>query len=199
MNHLSEEQMIDILMQEPHDAAWRRHLEGCDPCQERFQVITEGLEAARNAKPAVPLMPVPRITYDKYRRAIRRSRMTWLAAAAVLILSLSGFTLKIDGNGLNIQFGLPGMGGGQSAQVADLERQLELMSYQIAVMENKQGNFMAEVNERFDDSQDAYHRAAFQFEGVELKSKEVEQALVNRVEEILRKEGLKSQLKGPLQ
>ena len=197
MNHLSEEQMIDILMQEPHEMSWRRHLDGCDNCQERFQILEEGLRMARDSKPAVPLMPVPRISFDKYRRTTVRSRMTWLAAAAMLLLSFSGLSLKVDGNGLNVQFGLPGMdSGAQNTRVADLERELELMNYKFAMFKQEQSNFMALVDERAEESESAFQNAAFVFEGEALNRKVEVMAMVKDSFEKNRKDEAKAKLRG---
>ncbi len=128
MNHLNEEQLIDVLMEEPNGLALKEHLVDCEICNERYHTLELGLNAARESKPAIPLMPVPRISYQKFRKQSLTTRLTWLAAAAALMLTFSGFRMEMGGdNGaVAISFGLPGLSSNNDAgRVAQLEQQLE--------------------------------------------------------------------------
>ena len=52
MKHLKEEELIDVLMGEPHWEDLDRHLEECDSCRAQLETLQLGLDAARQAKPS---------------------------------------------------------------------------------------------------------------------------------------------------
>ena len=110
MNHLNEEQMIDLLLGEVQDRDAEGHLTGCEACADRYDLLQKGLAGARKIKARMPLMPVPTISFDKYRRRTRKSRLTWLAAAAMLFISILGCRVEIGPQGVVIQFALLGQG-----------------------------------------------------------------------------------------
>lgn len=137
MKHPTEEQLIDHLLVSP-DPAITAHLETCEMCAEAYANLEAGLTAARMSKPRVPLMPVPHVSYRAYRKSRSRARMTWIAAAAVLILSIGGFRMEFNEGGLAMQFGLPGFSSGKDAgRIAQLEAQLEKLELISAARETR--------------------------------------------------------------
>lgn len=106
MRHLSEEEMIDVLMGDGVEPALKLHLQECSDCGDQFQTLERGLFATRQVKPKMPLTAIPLISYERFQRQRKTSRMTWLAAAAMLLLALMGFRAEVGTNGLVIQFAL---------------------------------------------------------------------------------------------
>ena len=155
MRHLSEEDIIDVVMGETTDPAWERHLEACPDCRAEVDRIELGLSAARAVKPRVPLMPVPSISYEKYKRGTVKVRMAWIAAAAALLLSLSGLRIEVGGDGLAIQMGLPGLGtGAASSKLAELEDKYQTLHYAVAANEIRSNQLLASFQEEIEDRDD---------------------------------------------
>lgn len=106
MKHLGEEQLIDLLMGESENQADQDHLAGCDTCTERMAILHDGLKAAKSVKPTMPLAAMPVISFEKYERQRKMVRMTWLAAAAIILMAILGFRAEIGAQGLVVQFAL---------------------------------------------------------------------------------------------
>jgi len=180
MNHLNEEQLIDVLMEEPDGQTFKKHLADCDICNERYHTLELGLNAARENKPAIPLMPVPRISYEKFRKKSLTTRLTWLAAAAALMLSFSGFRMEMGrGNGgVAISFSLPGLSSNNdSGRVAELEQKLE---QKLEMLDNKllyndrRIAAWAEDYELFkEESTEFRHSVGFTHEGMDMQFQQI--------------------------
>ena len=123
MKHLQEEELIDVLMGEPHWADLDRHLESCETCAANLATLRAGLAAARESKPEVPLMPLPMVSYRGLRRKALMTRLTWVAAAAALVISLLGFRAEIGPDGFSMSFGRFGTSA-QEERLAFLESSL---------------------------------------------------------------------------
>jgi len=105
MNHLKEEELIDVVMGEPHWADLDRHLEQCKECAGKLATLRIGLEAVRDSKPEVPLMPLPMVSYRGLRHKALLTRLGWVAAAACLLVSLLGLRVEIGEKGFSMAFG----------------------------------------------------------------------------------------------
>ena len=137
MTHLKEEEFIDVLLGEPHDVGLKQHLEQCEACATQMETLRLGLEATREVEPTVPLMAVPRISHRRFKRRQMVTRISWIAAAAMLLFSLLGFRLEINNEGFAIQFALPGSGAQVSEQkVAELEERLKVMELNAAIAQS---------------------------------------------------------------
>lgn len=106
MNHLREDQFIDVLMGEPRSASVDMHLAECTACQNNMQGLQDGLRAARIAEPRVPTMPLLPIRFAKFKRQSMMTRLAWLGAAAMLFLSLLGFRVEFSDQGFSMAFSL---------------------------------------------------------------------------------------------
>ncbi len=125
MRHLTEEEMIDVLMGDGVGPALKLHLQECPECGDQMQTLERGLSAAQQVKPSMPLSAVPLISYERFYRQRKTSRMTWLAVAAMLLLALMGFRAEIGANGMTVQFALFHATGSQDEQrIAALEERL---------------------------------------------------------------------------
>lgn len=125
MRHLTEEEMIDVLMGDGVGPALKLHLQECPECGDQMQTLERGLFAAQQVKPRMPLAAVPLISYERFQRQRKTSRMTWLAVAAMLLLALMGFRAEIGSNGLTVQFALfHGTGSHDEQRIAALEERL---------------------------------------------------------------------------
>ena len=145
MRHLSEEELIDVLMGEPRDDERARHLAECPPCQERFRLIAEGLEVAKAAEPIVPAMPKRHISFARFKHRALIRRTAALGAAAMLVLSLLGFQLKFDAQGFSMGFALFGTTtNNQEQRIAALEERL------LEAIELNAQLTQREVDRRFD-------------------------------------------------
>jgi len=170
MSHLSEEQIIDVVMGEAAEPAWERHLTACSDCRAKRDRVELGLRAARAVKPRVPLMPVPTISYEKYKRGTMKVRMAWIAAAAVLLLSLSGLRIEVDGDGLAIQMGLPGLGGGgNAAKLAELEDKYQRLHYAMAANEIRSNEILAAFQEELEDRENLQANVSYKLDAIELR------------------------------
>ncbi len=106
MRHLNEEEMIDVLMGDGVGPALKLHLQECPDCGEQLATLERGLSVARQAKPKMPLTAIPLISFERFQRQRKTSRMTWMAVAAMLVLALMGFRAEVGANGLVVQFAL---------------------------------------------------------------------------------------------
>lgn len=106
MKHLSEEQMIDMITGEDTSPELREHLELCDACRDEVALLRNGFEAVKSVKPRMPLAPVPVISYERFNRHKSFVKKAWIAAAAMLLISLMGLRVEIGGNGLVVQLAI---------------------------------------------------------------------------------------------
>lgn len=156
MKHLSEEEFIDVLFQVPHDTQLDQHLAACASCSDQLETLRLGESAARRAEPAIPAnMPTPLISSRVYKRRLTVSRLTWVAAAAMFLLSFLGFRMEYNQNQFSMQFSL--LGGEQTQveeeRIAHLEQRLVEMIEINAELTQKQLD--ARFNALYDDrSQD---------------------------------------------
>lgn len=153
MKHLTEEEFIDVLFQVPHDARLDRHLEACEPCREQLETLRIGESAARSAEPVIPeQMPTPLISSRVFKRRLKINRLTWVAAAAMFLLSFLGFRMEFNNDQFSMQFSL--LGGSQTESVeteriAHLEQRLVEMIELNAELTQKQLD--ARFNALYDD------------------------------------------------
>jgi len=126
MKRLSEEQLIDIALGEPHPEAWDAVLDNSPEDQARLAVLRDGLRAARKVEPRVPPMPLPPISYQRFKRRAVATRLAWLAAAAMLLFSLMGLRVEVGPDGMALQFSIFGGGPDQETEerIAVLEERL---------------------------------------------------------------------------
>lgn len=122
MTHLREEDFIDLLLGEPHSSKLDRHLATCNGCREQMRVLEHGLGLAREAEPRAPIMVVPKISYRSFKRRSIFSKLTWVAAAAMLLFSLFGLRLEVGSQGFALQFSWLGRSTGNTeSRIRDLE------------------------------------------------------------------------------
>ena len=164
MNHLNEEQFIDILMEEPHDKALDEHLAQCDPCRDQMTTLEKGLSGAQMSKPRMPLMAIPTLTYGKYAKHRKTTRYTLLAAAAMLLLSVLGFRMEMSGDkGLVVQFAIFGQveeSAASEARIAELEDQLTLVLDNVSsIVQGQMNAFYNERDEEVGDFQDVLYKS----------------------------------------
>lgn len=126
MTHLSETQLIDVLMQEPGHQQFQAHLTGCPQCRERLDKLKAGMMVARSAEPSVPLLFQPTIDHRTFDRRIRRTRLTWLAAAAVLLLGILGLRIEVGDSKLTLELALFSGSGAAEQKIQDLEQRLAI-------------------------------------------------------------------------
>ncbi len=126
MKRLTEEQLIDMAMGEPHPQEWDQRIADNPEDRERLAVLRAGLQAAREIEPKPPLMSVPPITYERFRRRTLLTRLSWAAAAAMLALSLLGLRVEVNDRGVAVQFSLLGSDSKPSSEerIALLEQRL---------------------------------------------------------------------------
>lgn len=124
MKHLSEEQFIDVLMEESHSKASMEHLSECQPCADRLLTLKRGLSAARAVQPRMPLTAVPVLSYDKFAKQRKSVRHTWLAVAAMLLLAVTGFRMEIGKQGVTLQFALFKESTQPAQTISELEQRL---------------------------------------------------------------------------
>ncbi|CAM2011146.1 hypothetical protein [Acanthopleuribacter pedis] len=177
MKHLSEEQLIDILMNEPRDAALDQHLAECPPCNERYRLIADGLSVAEAAEPIIPEMPRPMISHAAFRRRTWLKRAVVLPLAAMLVLSLLGFGFQSDQDGFSVQFSLLGTqttAANHDARIADLEqRLLEAIELNTKLTQNQMDSrFEAVFQERDQNLREFSTALNAQIKGIELQNSE---------------------------
>lgn len=177
MKHLSEEQLIDILMDEPRDAALDQHLAECPPCSERYRLIADGLTMAEAAEPVIPEMPRPMISHRVFRRRTWVKRAVAFPIAAMLVLSLLGFGFQSNQNGFSVQFSL--LGGNTTAQnqeerIANLEKRLlEAIELNAKLTQNQMDTrFEAVFQERDQNLREFSTALNDQIKGIELQNSE---------------------------
>ncbi len=125
MTHLREEEFIDVLMGEPHSSILEQHLADCGDCRKRMHQLEQGLHLAREAEPRIPLMVVPKISYRAFKRRSIFSKLTWVAAAAMLLFSLFGLRLEVGASGFALQFSWLGQGSNHAeSRIQELESNL---------------------------------------------------------------------------
>lgn len=125
MSHLTEEELIDVLMGEPHQATLDQHLAGCDTCTNELDLLRDGLTMARRGEPRIPLMVQPIISHTSMDKRIKTSRHIWMAAAAMFFLAIIGLRVEVSDGVLSMEFALIGRSNGVPAQkVQELEQEL---------------------------------------------------------------------------
>jgi hypothetical protein len=126
MKHLTEEEFIDVLFEVPHDARLDRHLASCEACQQQLETLRLGEQAARSVEPVIPEdMPTPMISSRFFKRKVRVNRLTWVAAAAMFLLSVLGFRMEYNQNQFSMQFSLVGtQSSAEEERIAHLEQRL---------------------------------------------------------------------------
>lgn len=97
MNHLTEQDLVLLYYNEPAATEFRPHLAGCSACREAFASLRQTLDVCNSVDPPEP----DPVFLAGLRRGItpkvvgigsrRTSGFIWLAAAAVLILSIAFF------------------------------------------------------------------------------------------------------------
>lgn len=200
MKHLTEEELIDVLMDEPRDKALDQHLEACPPCMEQLSVLKTGLGGARLVEPEIPLMARPLITHSQFTRKEKAQRMTWMAAAAILLFGLLGFRMEVGNGKMTMEFAIFG-GGDQvsEARIAMLEQDL---ANTLQLMELQSLRTEEQMNQRFNAVYEDGHYNLEQIR-VMLDSRMEEAELQNalyfndvndKVKETLRKNGFKGKL-----
>lgn len=179
MKHLSEEQLIDVLMDEPRDPALDRHLEDCPPCSERFRLIADGLYMAQTAEPEIPEMPRPMISHAYFRRRTWLRRAVALPLAAMLVLSLLGFGFQSNQDGFSVQFSLLGKGTNQASvqqeeRINELEaRLLEAIELNAKLAQNQMDSrFEAVFQEREQNLSEFSTALNAQIKGIKLQNAE---------------------------
>lgn len=151
MKHLTEEEFIDVLFQVPHDTRLDRHLEACQACSDQLETLRIGESAARSVEPVLPEhMPTPLISSRVFRRRITKSRLTWVAAAAMFLLSFLGFRMDYSDQQFSMQFSLLGnQPSVEEQRIAHLEQRLVEMIEINAELTQKQLD--ARFNALYDD------------------------------------------------
>jgi len=153
MNHLSEEQLIDILFAEAGEGDLDVHLSACKSCQERLALLRDGLSAARHmAKPAE--LPPAQWSSRQFARRAWRGRFLLAAAAVFFLCSLLGLRVQIQpASGLTVQMGLLGwfQDRSQSAASAEMEARLMVMEQRLfAAVQTQNRLTMAALNDRLE-------------------------------------------------
>lgn len=153
MNHLNEEQLIDVLMDEPRQPALDEHLATCEQCSEELNLLRDGLNLAQEVEPRVPLMVRPHLSHIQYKRRMNATRFTWLAAAAMLMLGVLGFRVEVGDGRMSMEFAL--FSGGTDAATAQRVEQLESeLAMAVQVLE-----FQSEtVQNQLDEFYNAFHQ-----------------------------------------
>ena len=201
MRHLTETELIDLLMEETPRPELADHLDGCRDCRARFSVLQDGLKAARMVEPRVPLMSLPVITHDRLQRQSRMRRFTWLAAAAVLLIGLIGIRVEIAQSRVTFEFALFKRATGQDeTRIQALEQQLaltmEAVQVQSALTQHQMdARFNAFFLERDRDLQDISLLLDQKFRDTELKNQKHLVNFNDQLMESLRKQDLKGTLK----
>ena len=97
MNHLTEQDLVLLYYHEPASAEFASHLAACSACREAFESLRQTLDACNSVDPPEPdpaflaglrHTTTPRVVDIGSRRT---GGFLWLAAAAVLILSIAFF------------------------------------------------------------------------------------------------------------
>ena len=199
MNHLREEEFIDILMEEPHEAGLRSHLDQCPACLQKFQKLERGLEAARLVEPQIPLMPVRLLSHRRFGGRKNLKRFLGLAAAAMLTLSILGFRVEMSRERIMFQFSmLNGSSQAQEKRLAVLEQRLfETLELNAAIT---QSNLNAHLN-TFYQERDEELDTFTQVLGEKMMDLELKNAqyLVNVKDDLTHQIGNKREPKGALQ
>lgn len=144
MRHLTEDELIDVLMGDKVEPALRLHLEECPDCTGQLETLERGLSAARQVKPRMPLTGVPLISYERFSKQRKTTRMTWLAVAAMLALALMGFRAEVGPKGLVLQFALF-----HGATSSDEERIAALETRLMQALEVQSSMTQEQLDERF--------------------------------------------------
>ena len=144
MKHLTEAEFIDMVMGDLSQPSLNNHLATCSHCRLKLEEIQLGLEAAVEHKPKVPLMVAPKISYTKFKRQSLLTRITWAAAAAILLLSFTGFRLEVDQKGFSFQFSLMG-----SSQSVDEEKMAMMESRIVELIELNAAITQQQLDQRF--------------------------------------------------
>lgn len=197
MTHLNEEQIVDLLLEEPGAEALRPHLEHCAECRDRFDRAASGLRATRAAAPRVPEMPRLPISYRRFQRTALLTRAGWIAAAAMFALSLMGFQFEYEQGRFAVGFSLAGAFQEETAS-ADAERIAELESRLLEAIELKSELTRSSVDARFEalyqERGEELYRMSDDFKRA-LENMELQQAqYAGAVRDELREEVAKSSL-----
>jgi len=201
MKHLTEEELIDVLMNEPRDKALDQHLENCPPCLDQMSVLKAGLGGVRLAEPQIPLMARPTISHSQFKRREKTFRMTWMAAAAILMFGLLGFRLEVGDGKMTMEFAFfNGNDGSVSDQrIAMLEQDL---ANTIQLLEMQSIRTEEQMNQRFNAVYEDGHYNLQQIqvllnnrmEEAELKNALYFNDVNDKVTETIRKSGFKGKL-----
>jgi len=124
MTHLQEEQFIDLLLGEPRSVTLDEHLAKCLQCQQQLAKLEKGMALAKLVEPDMAQVKYPSVSYGGYKQKALKTRLVWLAAAAMFILSLLGFRLESNKGSWSVQLSLLGKNQEQSQQIAALEQRL---------------------------------------------------------------------------
>ena len=155
MRCLTEEELIDVLFDVPHDAKLDQHLASCDICSGRLEVLRTGAEGVKMVEPQIPEnMPHPFISSKIYKRRLTTSRITWFAAAAMFLLSILGFRMEVQDGNFAMQFAMfSTTQEDQSERIAQLEEKLVSLIEMNAQMTQNQmdARFNAFYDERDND------------------------------------------------
>ena len=149
MQHLNENEMIDLLFDESDDPVKREHLNKCQVCREQFQILEEGLTVARLADPGE--IPLERVV------PARKWKRNWLTVAAIVFLcfSLAGFRAEFKGGDFSIQFAMFPFQSSAKVQ----QEQLEALEAKLVDALNLQADITAtQINQQFSDFQNAQYK-----------------------------------------
>lgn len=201
--HLDESTMLDLALGESRDAAAESHLAVCDRCRDQVSLLREGLSLARDGAPTMPDLAQRPFTYAFFQRRLWSRRLIQLSAAALLLLSLLGFSFRSGPTGLEVQFSVLGLNRGQSmAQVQKLEQRLEAtqarlseaMDLQAAVAQEQfQQRLNAFYLERAQELQEFTNQVEDNIRFIEFNNRQAIAAVQLEMREALNRNELKEQ------
>ncbi len=202
MKHLTEVELIDVLMDEARDKSLDAHLQACSACAAQLAELKTGLGGARLVEPEIPLMARPMISHTQFKRQDKTRRMTWIAAAAILMFGLLGFRMEIGNGQMTMQFSFFNGGGGDGVS----EQRIAMLEQDLAntrqLLELQSIRTEEQMNQRFNAVYEDGHYNLEQIrvlldnrmQDAELKNALYFNDVNDQIKETLRKQGFKGTL-----
>ncbi|PIE90866.1 MAG: hypothetical protein CR997_04375 [Acidobacteria bacterium] len=155
MKHLSDEELLDLLFEEPQSERYLAHVEQCQICREKLDLLEDGLAVANLAHPSEVDTPMPptkvKISHWK--------KIGYIAAAVFILFSFLGMKIEIHENRFSAEFALiDKLFGTDQSDMVSREDFEALEERVIGALNDHSQMTASEMNRHFESLQESQHR-----------------------------------------